>query len=268
LNGEFPAYFWNYETDEIDANAFENVNYVLHLAGANVAGQGWTKKYKQEIVDSRVKTTALLERAIRENNVCLDGFIAASATGCYGNTGDAIADEGTEIGNSFLANVCRMWENSASQLADLPIRVVCVRIGIVLSTQGGALQKLLPSYRLGIGSYFGDGKMHVSWIHLDDLCRFFIEAMENSNYQGTYNAVAPTPTTSKELGRAVAVAVGKPNSLLISAPAFALRLGMGEMAEILLSSSRILPKRTAAAGFEWHYPDLVSAITDLLRSRI
>ncbi len=267
LNAVFPAYAWNYEKGEIDADAFADVSYVLHLAGANVAGSRWTARYKQEIIDSRVKTTALLERVIREQNIRLEGFISASATGYYGNTLDKTVDENTSKGSDFLADVCNKWENSVSKLADLRIRTVCVRIGIVLSMQGGALQKLLPTYHAGIGSYFGDGRMYVSWIHIDDLCRFFIETMENNAYQGAYNAVAPTPTTSKELGKAVAIAVEKPNALLIGAPAFALRLAMGEMAGVLLSSSRVLPLRSAAEGFEWHYPDLIEAIKDLLKNK-
>ncbi len=268
LNAVFPAYYWNYETNEIDDDALDGANYVLHLAGANVAGSLWTKKYKQEINDSRTKTTQLLQGLIQQKNLKLDAFIAASATGFYGETGSETVDETSQCGTTYLADVCRNWENSVQKIADLGIRTAYLRIGIVLSTQGGALQKLLPTYSLGVGSYFGNGAMFTSWIHLDDLCYLFIEAMENENYTGVYNAVAPAPTTSKELGKAVAIACNKPNALLIGAPSFALRLAMGEMSDILLGNNRVVPTRTAAHGFQWKYPDLVIAIADLIKNKI
>ncbi len=267
LNAAFPAYYWNYETNEIDKDALDGADYVLHLAGANVAGGLWTKKYKQEINDSRTKTTALLEALIQEKNIKLTAFIAASATGFYGETGAETADETTPSANTYLAEVCRNWEGSVQKIADMGVRTAFLRIGIVLSTQGGALQKLLPTYALGIGSYFGNGAMFTSWIHIDDLCYLFIEAMENENYTGSYNAVAPAPTTSKALGKAVAIATGKPNALLIGAPAPILRLAMGEMADMLLGNNRVVPTRTAQQGFQWKYPDLVTAIADLIKNK-
>lgn len=264
LVAAFPAYYWNYETGEIDSDALDGVSYVLHLAGANVAGQLWTKAYKQEISDSRTKTTALLERLIREKKPNLEAFISASAVGFYGETGATLTDESGKIGTTYLADVCKKWEDSAQNITNLGIRTAFLRIGIVLSTKGGALQKLLPTYHLGIGSYFGDGSMFTSWIHLDDLCHLFIEAMENKAYSGVYNAVAPTPTTSKAFGRSVGVALDKPNALLIGAPDFALRLGAGEMADMLLGNSRIIPKRTAEAGFRWQFAELAAAVRDLI----
>ena len=271
VNAEFQTFFWDYEATEIDADALDGVHYVVHLAGANVAGSRWTNAYKKEIIDSRTKTTALLERVIeqqiREKTSKLEAFISASAVGIYGDTGSKIADETSEIGTTFLAKVCSAWEDSVQNITNLTVRTVVLRIGIVLSTKGGALQKLLPTYRVGVGTYFGNGSLFTPWIHIDDLCSMLIIAMENKNYTGIYNAVSPTMTTGKNLAKAVAIALNKPNSILIGVPKFILNLAMGEMSSMLFENSRVLPTRTIATGFQWKYADLAKAIEHLLENK-
>ena len=268
LTAAVPAYAWDYTKNEIDEDALEGVSHIIHLAGANVAGALWTAAYKQEIIDSRVATTALLERAIRNRKPALKSFVAASAVGYYGNVGDTKTDETGAAASTFLGEVCVKWEESVQKIANTGVRTSFLRIGIVFSTKGGALQKLLPTYRFGIGSYFGDGTMYTPWIHLDDLCAMFVAAMENETWQGVYNACVPEPITSRAVGKAVAVATGKPNALLMPAPEFALRLAPGGMADMLLCSSRIVPKRAVAAGFQFQFTDASVAIKDLLDRKL
>jgi uncharacterized protein len=268
LAATYPAYAWNYQNGTIDPDALTGANYVIHLAGANVAGKTWTAAYKQEILESRTATTALLAQAIAAQNIDLQGFISASAIGYYGDTGDTPTDENGSVGQTFLANISQKWENSSLPIAQSGIRTVHLRIGIVLSTHGGALQKLLPTYKIGVGSYFGNGKLYTAWIHIDDLCAMLITAMENENWRGAYNAVAPEALTGKDFGQQVGAALGWQNALLVGAPAFALKLAMGEMADMLLCSSRIVPTRAVAAGFQFQFADLVPAVTDLVQRKL
>jgi uncharacterized protein len=264
LTAAVPAYAWDYTKNEIDEDAVVGVSHIIHLAGANVAGALWTAAYKQEIIDSRVATTALLARAIQNQQPTIESFVAASAVGYYGDVGSTKTDETGSAAHSFLGDVCVKWEQSVQKIANTGIRTNFLRIGIVLSTQGGALQKLLPTYSFGIGSYFGNGEMFTPWIHLDDLCAMFITAMENDTWQGVYNACAPEAITSRALGKAVGIATSKPNALLLPAPAFALRFAPGGMGDMLLCSSRIVPKRALAAGFVFQFTDASVAIKDLL----
>lgn len=264
LNAAVPAYAWDYTKGEIDEDALEGVSHIIHLAGANVAGALWTAAYKQEIIDSRTATTALLAQAIKSRKPALKSVVAASAVGYYGDTGTTKTDETGKAAATFLGEVCVKWEESVQQIADMGVRTAFMRIGIVLSTKGGALQKLLPTYTFGIGSYFGNGEMYTPWIHLDDLCEMLLTAMENSTWQGVYNACASEPITSKALGRAVAVACGKPSALLFSAPEFALRIAPGGMAAMFLCSSRTVPTRALAAGFQFRFVEASVAIKDLL----
>jgi uncharacterized protein len=268
LKAAVPAYAWDYAKNEIDEDALDGVSHIIHLAGANVAGGLWTAAYKQEIIDSRTATTALLARAIKNRIPDLKSLVAASAVGYYGETGNTETDETGKPATTFLGEVCVKWEESVQKIAETGVRTAFMRIGIVLSTQGGALQKLLPTYTFGIGSYFGDGAMYTPWIHLDDLCAMLITAMETEQWQGVYNACAPEPITSRALGKAVAVACGKPNSLLMPAPAFALRMAPGGMSDMFLTSSRTVPKRALAAGFRFQFTDASVAIKDLLDKKL
>ena len=268
LAAQYPAYAWSYQEGIIDADALEGVQYIVHLAGANVAGKTWTAAYKKEIIDSRTATAALLAKAIRDQNINLTAFVSASATGYYGDTGAHRTDETAPLAHTFLATVCQAWEASLTPITQSGVRTAILRIGIVLSTHGGALSKLLPTYRIGVGSYFGDGTNYTAWVHIDDLCAMFCTALENANWQGVYNAVAPEPLTGKAFGQQVGAALGSPNALLIGAPAFALRLAMGEMADMLLGSSCIVPTRTLAAGFEYQFADLSVAVADLVKRKL
>jgi uncharacterized protein (TIGR01777 family) len=179
LDAKYPAYHWDINQQEIDEEAVTQADYIVHLAGANVAGGIWTKKRKQIILDSRVKSAELLQQTIEKTGHKPKAVICASASGYYADLGDKILDESAKKGDGFLSEVVEKWENANDGFHNLGIRTVKLRIGIVLSTRGGALQKMLPSYKVRVGTYFGSGEQYYSWIHLDDLCEMFVHAIEN-----------------------------------------------------------------------------------------
>ena len=267
LESTFPAYQWDINKGTIDKRALEQADYIVHLAGAGVADKSWTKKRKQAIVDSRVKSGALLQAKLKEIGKSPKAVICASASGFYGNRGDKILDENAIIGSGFLAEVVKSWEKANHGFTDLGIRTVQLRIGIVLSTKGGALAKMLPSYKVRTGAYFGSGNQYYSWIHINDLCEMFIHALENENVTGVYNAVAPEPVTNKYLAEAIGKTMQK-SILLVPAPAFALRLAMGEMASIVLDGVRISSEKIKKTGFKFLYEDVNLALNDLIKRNI
>jgi uncharacterized protein (TIGR01777 family) len=270
VNSEFPVYKWDLQKKYIDEKAFENLDYIIHLAGSPIADKKWTKEYKNEILESRVNSTKLLESYIIKTKINLKAFISASAIGIYGNNIDNTPlTEQTIIkssSNEFLVNTTLEWEKSVDEIQNLGIRTSKVRIGIVLSTRGGALAKMLPSYKIGIGSYFGNGRQIYSWIHIDDLCSIFAYLLKDEKANGVYNAVAPNPVTNYELAVAIAKAKGQ-KALLLSVPEFALKLAMGEMTSIILNNANVYPDRLLTTDFVFQYPKVVSALTDLIRNK-
>ncbi|MCH2043089.1 MAG: TIGR01777 family oxidoreductase [Saprospiraceae bacterium] len=262
-NATFPAYQWDLSKNHVDPKAFEGVDSIVHLAGAGVVDKRWTTARKKEIEASRVNGIKLLYQYLSQKEHTVKSFVGASAIGFYGDTADRINTTETEAGKDFLSEICVRWEKASLAMEQLDLRTSLIRIGIVLSTKGGALEKMLPSYKVRIGAYFGDGEQYYSWIHINDLCKIFVEAIENENMQGIYNGVAPEAVSNKHLAKTIAKAMDK-KALVMPVPAFALRLAMGEMAVAILDSTRVQPNRLLENKFVFDHPDLEQALRDLL----
>lgn len=234
---------------------------VIHLAGAPVA-QRWSAHVKRDIRESRVTGTRNLVQTLSELGRKPQVFICASATGYYGSRGDEVLTESSAPGDDFLAQVCVDWEKEAQAAEALGIRVVRVRTGIVLDARGGALKRMLPPFKMGVGGKLGNGKHWMSWIHLDDLASLFQFALAKP-VSGALNGVAPNPVTNADFTGALAGAVHRP--AIFPMPGFALRLVFGEMGGILLASQRVTPKAAQSAGFNFRFPDLAPALADVVK---
>lgn len=267
LDATFPAYSWNLDEQTIDEDAFDGVEYVINLAGENLAGKRWTAAQKKKIIDSRTDSTKLLADSIEKMRVRPKGFISASAVGIYGDRGEEWLTEESGAGHGFVPNVVVEWEKSIEQIDKIGIRTATLRIGIVLSTKGGALEKMLIPFKFFNGSWFGDGQQYYPWIHIEDISRMFVSAIENDQMSGVYNAVAPNPETNKNLVIAIKKALNTP-AILMPAPEFAMKLAMGEMAVIVLDSMRVSSEKIEKAGFEFKFPEIVPALKDLLKRKI
>jgi uncharacterized protein (TIGR01777 family) len=246
---------------EPPTDAFCDAGAVIHLAGAPVA-QRWNPQVKQEIRESRVAGTRHLVAALAKLERKPEVLICASAIGYYGSRGDEVLTESDAPASDYLAEVCVAWEKEAQAAEALGIRVVRVRIGIVLDARGGALERMLPPFRMGVGGKIGSGKHWMSWIHLDDLAGIFQFALLKP-VSGAVNGVAPNAVTNADFTRALAAAVHRP--AIFPVPGFALRLLFGEMAGMLLASQRVSPKAAESAGFTFRFPQLDAALADLLK---
>jgi uncharacterized protein (TIGR01777 family) len=249
---------WDISKKYVDKKAFENIDYIIHLAGAGIADKRWTDERKKIIIDSRVQTANLLFNTIKENNINLKGFISASGIGYYGAiTTNTIFKESDSVGDDFLGEVCQKWEDAAHQFEGLNIPVTILRTGIVLSEKGGALEKM----RLPVISPIGSGKQYLPWIHMDDLCDMYIQAIE-TNLKGIYNAVAPEHHTSITFSKALAKNINRPY-IGICVPSFMLKLLFGELSIILLEGSRISAKKIEKNGYSFRFKTLKKALNTL-----
>ena len=255
-------YKWNIEANFIDEKVFENAIAIIHLAGAGVADKRWTDERKQEIIDSRVKSTQLLFEYLAEGKHQIQSFISASAVGFYGDRKNELLTEASSNGTGFLAEVCQLWENEVEKIASITIAVSKIRIGIVLSKDGGALPKLDFPIRFGIGAYIGNGKQFVPWIHIDDLCQIFFHLFEHKNQNSTYNACAPDVKTNKEMSKTIAHVLHRP-FIPFPAPEFVLKTVMGEMAAMLLMSNNCTSKKIQQTGFVFQFPTLEKALENI-----
>jgi uncharacterized protein (TIGR01777 family) len=252
---------WDAARGEPPADSLQDVDAVLHLAGEPVA-QRWTARARQSIRESRVTGTRNLVQALAKLRRKPEVLVCSSAVGYYGSRGDEILNESSSPGDDFLAQLCVEWEKQAQAAEDSGIRVVRIRTGLVLDARGGALPRMLPPFRMGVGGKLGNGKQWTSWIHLDDLAALFQFAVAKP-VSGALNGVAPNPVSNAEFTRALAAAVHRP--AIFPMPAFALRLLFGEMSQILLSSQRALPQAAEAAGFRFRYPKLTPALAAVLK---
>lgn len=258
----YRTFAWDTQQDYIDQAAVDGADFVINLAGAGIADKRWTEQRKQLIIDSRVQTTQLLHRAIKQSPTPPTTYISASAAGYYGDRGEEVLTETDPPGTGFLSRSCIAWEKAASQVSGPNLRNVIIRIGIVLSTEGGALPKMTMPVNFFAGVYFGNGRQWMPWIHIDDLCRIFIYAVEEEKMTGIYNGVGPNPARNHDLVEAVAEVKDKP-VLMLPAPAFALKLAMGEMSHVVLDSTRAASDKLAGAGFSFQYPQLQAALKAL-----
>lgn len=252
-------YRWNIQQGYVDEKAFNNLDYIIHLAGAGVADKRWTSSRKQEIIDSRVRSAELLLQKVTQLKTELKGFISASGIGYYGAlTTEKIFTETDTAHTDFIGTVCRLWEEAALKFDAKNIRTVIFRIGIVLSKQGGALAKMKTPVIAPIGT----GKQYIPWIHQDDLCALFIKAIEDTAMAGVFNAVAPDEQTSASFSKALVKSTGRP-FLSVKIPVFLLRLIFGELSIILLTGSRISAKKIQEYGFRFQFSTLKAALYDL-----
>jgi uncharacterized protein (TIGR01777 family) len=255
---------WDPDKGTIDAAEFATVDGVVHLAGENIAGHRWTSSFKQKILDSRVKSTRLLCDTLANLASKPTVLVSASATGYYGNRGAEPLDESASAGDGFLADVCRQWEAATVPARDADIRTVNLRIGFVLSKDGGGLAKMLTPFRLGGGGVIGSGEQYISWIALDELVRVIQFVLSAAAINGPVNAVAPNPVTNREFTKTLGAILHRPT--ILPMPAFAARLAFGEMAdEMLLGGSRIEPRALSAADFTFEFPKLEMALRHVLR---
>lgn len=253
---------WDIGSKTIQDHAVE-VDHIINLAGAGIADTRWTHKRKQELIDSRVISTQILEEAIKNSGNRPRSYISASAVGYYGDRDKEILTEESTPGTEFMSEVCKKWEEAASTIKPYVDHHAILRIGIVLSTKGGALPKVLMTRKLGVFNYFGDGNQYYPWIHIEDLCRVFLFCIEHSSTTGILNAVAPEPLKNKEFTQKIMQACTS-SGVLLPAPRFALRMALGEMANVVLNSNRVIPKRLDRLQFKYRFPDLQEAVKDLL----
>ncbi len=254
---------WDPANGVRDLSRLEGVDAVVHLAGENIAAGRWTPHRKEEIRRSRVEGTRRLCQSLARLSRPPKVLVSASAVGFYGNRGDEILTEDSASGKDFLAEVCREWEAATEPASRGGIRVVHLRFGMVLSSAGGALKKMLPAFRLGLGGRFGTGAQYVSWISIDDAIGAIHHAISNESVAGAVNAVAPAPVTNAEFTRVLARGLSRP--ALFPMPAFAARLAFGQMADaLLLAGQRVTPTRLEASGYRFRHPDLESALRHLL----
>ena len=259
----YQGFYWNPTEGIIDETCFIDVESIINLAGANIS-ERWTAQYKEDIVESRTNAINLLYNALKNNPNQVRNFITASAIGIYPSSlTDNYSEEFTQFNNSFLANVVVKWEESATQIERLGINVCKLRIGLVLSDEGGALLKLTRPIRMGFGSGFGSGKQWQSWIHVKDLAEIFLFALENG-LTGVYNAVAPNPVTNNQLIKTIAQTLDVP-ILLPNVPKFILSLILGEMHTLLIESQKVSCQKIQDEGYDFQFKNLDVAIKNLLQ---
>lgn len=250
---------WNFEERNFDSEPCDGLDAFIHLAGENIATGRWTKAKKERIRESRVAGTRFLAERLARLAKPPKVFVSASAVGYYGNRGDEILTEESAAGNGFLAEVCVGWEESAQVLEKSGVRVVNLRIGVVLSKKGGALAKMLPPFRMGVGGVIGSGTQYMSCVALDDLVSIIDRSVRDEKMNGPVNAVCPEPVTNADFTRALGLVLSRPT--IFPMPAVAARIVFGEMADaLLLSSARVLPAKLSAAGFSFKCPTALSAL--------
>lgn len=255
-------YSWNIHEQTIDEAAITGADHIIHLAGAGVADKRWTEARKKEILDSRTQSSELLVRVLQKLPNKVKTVVSASAIGWYGPDREDVRLPFTEdmpAYPGFLGDTCKAWEESIAQVADSNKRLVRLRVGIVLSETGGAIAEFKKPIAAGILPIFGTGKQVVSWIHIEDLCKLFIYAIENPEIAGIYNAVAPNPVSSRNLMKALAKNMRRSWAIPIPIPAFFLKLLLGEMSIEILKSTTVSSRKIQATGFTFQFPQIEEA---------
>jgi uncharacterized protein (TIGR01777 family) len=258
---------WNVEKGEIDKNAIASADYIIHLAGANVAEKRWTDKRKKEIIESRTKSGELIVKSLKEIPNKIKAIISASAIGWYGKDTIESKQKGFKetdpSANDFLGSTVKLWEESIKPVEKLYKRLCILRFGIVLSEKGGALQEFKKPLHFGIATILGNGKQIISWIHVYDLCRLLLFAIENENILSVYNAVAPQPVSNKELTLKLAKQMRGKFFIPVHVPAFVLKTALGELSIEVLKSETVNDDKIKQAGFTFLYPSIEAALKNI-----
>jgi uncharacterized protein (TIGR01777 family) len=264
--GDISYYKWDISTHFIEEESVLKADCILHLAGENIADKRWTPKRKEAIIQSREKSIELLFEVLKKHNKKLDAFVSASGIGIYGAVnGDEICSENTLPANDFLGITCQKWEAAAETIADLGIRTVKIRTGLVLGKDDGFLKKLSPIFKMRLGSALGSGRQYMPWIHVDDLCAIYLEALKNSNMTGAYNAAVTDNTTNTIFSKTMAKIYGY-SICLPNVPAFLIKMVLGKMALILLTGRRVSSEKIEKLGFKFKFTNLEIALTDCLKN--
>ena len=259
----FPRFLWDFATGYIDEKAFDNIDYIINLAGENIGSKSWSKNRKKDLLTSRIDSTKLLYEKTIEFNSSLKSFITASAVGYYGAiTSEKIFQETDKPAKDFLGNICEKWEIGSQLFAANDIRTVQLRTGLVLTPKGGALEKIANPIKKGFGAVLGNGKQYVPWIHIKDLCRIYEFALRNSKIEGAYNVVAPEYIDQKDFTHTLAKTLKK-KTWMPNMPAFMLKWLLGEKSDLVLFGSRISTQKILKSGFDYKYTSLDHALTSL-----
>ncbi len=259
-NNIYKSFIWNPHTQTIDINALIGVDTVINLAGAGIADKRWTLARKKLIIESRTSSTKLLFDTLTTQKNTATTYLSASAIGFYGDRGNDLMTENSTPGTTgFLTESTIAWENAVAPFFKTNIRTAVLRIGIVLSKLGGALPELEFPFKFGVGAYFGRGKAWYSCVHIDDVCRMFIWAIENKNATGFYNAVMPNPIMNYDLTKVIGAAKNK-SFIYLPVPTLGLRIIMGEMASVVLNSTKVVPEHAVKEGFIFLFPNVFSAL--------
>jgi uncharacterized protein len=256
---------WSPDACEPVANPspLEETAAAIHLSGANLSAHRWTEAYKQKVVDSRIATTRALVNLLKKLAKPPRSLLCASAVGIYGDRGDEVLTESSPPGQGFLADTCRAWEAEADRAAEVGIRVIHLRFGVVLSREGGPLRQMLPVFQAGLGGPLGTGRQWMSWIAADDLVRAVLHILDVDSLIGSVNLVSPIPVTNTDFTRALGRRLRRPTALRV--PRFALRAALGEVADAaVLASTRAIPERLAASGFHFDFPEINDALRSIL----
>lgn len=258
------TYIWDVYQDKIDANCMTGIDTIIHLAGENIAAKKWTPKRKQQIIDSRVLSTQLLYKTIKETNASIETIVSASAVGYYGDCGEEILTEDTASGYGFMADCCNQWEHVVDKGKSHGIRIVKYRIGVILAKGEGALASLEKPIKFFVGTALGSGKQWVPWVHIDDIVSMFVNAVENPLMSGAYNACAPFPVTNKTLTKSIAHILHRP-VWPFNVPESLLKIILGEMSEVIFISTNTSAQKLLSADFKFKFTQLKDALSDIYR---
>jgi uncharacterized protein (TIGR01777 family) len=245
----------------LQSTALKGVDAVINLAGENIADGRWSPERKRELIQSRELSARRLVNAISYMDKKPKTLVSVSAIGFYGNRGDALLNETDSKGHGFLSDVCKVWEEEILKAKELRVRTVAYRLGMVLGHDGGALNKILPPFKLGLGGKLGSGSQWMSWIHINDLVNMLVHAIENPSIDGIYNAVSPNPVRNKEFTKTLGNVLNRPT--IFPVPKFVLKIALGELSELLLGSQRVAAKKISDTGFKFNYPHVKEALQEV-----
>ncbi|MBB5395718.1 TIGR01777 family oxidoreductase [Mucilaginibacter sp. AK015] len=261
-NPQVKTYLWDVKNDVIDEHCIDGIDTIIHLAGAGIADKRWTEKRKKEIVESRTKSIALIYRLMGSKPNQVKTVLSASGIGYYSNRGDELLTEDKAPAQDFIGTCCVEWEKAVDEGAQFGLRIVKFRTGVVLTTKGGALPQLARPIKMGVGSALGNGRQWVSWIHHHDVIAMYLFGLSNDQLTGVFNMSAPFPVTNSELTRAVANQLHRP-LWAPKVPAFFIKLLFGQMASLVLGSTKVSVQKIQEAGFKFNYPDITGALKEI-----